>query len=193
MDKISVFGELLYIGLVAEKGRCKSKGIWKYGYKRNLYIHMTMLCKICECIQEETVSDKDSIILREFLKFWKTESDIRRFYPIKPQALEELMLKEFEIFEAFDKKKYNGSISRLMSAMIKDVLELLDKGIFVNKSKISMLLKALHNLPRYYLGRNIHTLCELSQPSIEYEEAIEYSLQNMDEEARQKYQVYIFQ
>lgn len=45
MDKYSVFGELLYIGFVCEKGRCRSSGLWKYGYKNILTKHINMLKK----------------------------------------------------------------------------------------------------------------------------------------------------
>jgi len=192
MDKKSVFGELLYIGLVVEKGRCKSKGIWNLGYKRTLIRHLTMLYEISECIQDEEVSKKDSIVLRKFIKLWETEMNIRKFYPIKKDVLIKLKQKEYNLLEPSKNKNNNHlKVSRLMSAIIKDTIELLNKPIFVNKRKVSMFLKASHNLPRYYLDQNAQTLCRLSQPSIEYKDAIEYCFTYMDEKARQKYQIFI--
>lgn len=49
MNIQDVIGELLYIGIVAEKGRCYEKG-WRFGYKRIIYKHVAALkekCMIC--------------------------------------------------------------------------------------------------------------------------------------------------
>lgn len=190
MDKILVFGELLYIGLVAEKGRCKSKGIWNLGYGTSLYNHMIMLFKLCTSIQKEGISNEDLMVLNEFIKFLETKTEFKEFYPIKPSILREIIVRDFKVFESSNGRS-NASINILMFSIIKDILNLLSKGIFVDKRKVSMLLRASHNLPRYYLGENNKTLCELSLPSIEYEDAIEYTFQNMDDEARQKYKSFI--
>ena len=42
MNIQDVIGELLYIGIVAEKGRCYKK-VWRFGYKRILYKHVAAL------------------------------------------------------------------------------------------------------------------------------------------------------
>lgn len=103
-----------------------------------------------------------------------------------------LKQKEYDLLESSKNKNNNHlKISRLISTIIKDTIELLNKPIFVNKRMVSMLLKASHNLPRYYLGQNDQTLCRLSLPSIEYKDAIEYCFAYMDEETRRKYQTLV--
>ena len=51
MEKNAVFGELLYIGLVFEKGRCKRSGIWNRSYIKSLKIHIGLLIEIAKCMQ----------------------------------------------------------------------------------------------------------------------------------------------
>ena len=53
MEKNAVFGELLYIGLVFEKGRCKRSGIWNSSYIKSLKIHIGLLIEIAKCMQKE--------------------------------------------------------------------------------------------------------------------------------------------
>lgn len=50
-----------------------------------------------------------------------------------------------------------------------------------------MLLRSLHNLPRPYLRNDIDTLCDLKQCSIREQDAIAYSVSNMDNRTKEKY------
>lgn len=54
-----------------------------------------------------------------------------------------------------------------------------------------MLLRALHNLPRVYLGSKEETLCNINHSSIECSDVLEYSFSNMDEVTKQKYKKYL--
>ncbi len=51
MTSQNVIGELLYIGIVAEKGRYY--GIrWKFGYKKTLRTHIIALSELQKCLQD---------------------------------------------------------------------------------------------------------------------------------------------
>lgn len=50
MTRQNVIGELLYIGIVAEKGRCYSRR-WKLGYKKTLRTHVIALNELQKCLQ----------------------------------------------------------------------------------------------------------------------------------------------
>ena len=47
-----IIGELLYIGLVAEKGRCYGVR-WQFGYKRNLKKHILALNELQKCLKQK--------------------------------------------------------------------------------------------------------------------------------------------
>lgn len=190
MEKYSLFGELLYIGFVCEKGRCKSSGLWKWGYKRILYKHIVMLKQIIQCILLEGITDQDVSVIKKFIELAQTERDIGKYYPISEHMINLLQECNYSIINSVDPKKCNNNINHLMDEITSEILKLLDKGIIVNKKKLSMLIRAVHNLPRVYLGNDKQTLCSLEQPAIDFRDAIEYSFSNMDKDTKQKYGQY---
>lgn len=78
-------------------------------------------------------------------------------------------------------------INRLMLEMVDDLLELLSKTGIIDKKRVSMLLKSLHNLPRCYLSENADTLFNLELPHISCEDAVSYSFNYLDESLKKKY------
>ncbi|MDQ2088217.1 hypothetical protein RBH29_17475 [Herbivorax sp. ANBcel31] len=190
MEKYSVFGELLYIGFVCEKGRCKSSGLWKWGYKKILYKHIVLLKHMIQCILVNKVTENDSYVLKKIVLLIQKEKHIGRYYPIKEEILTKLHECNYSIINSVDLGVSIKNINLLMSDIINEILELLDRGVFVDKKKITMLIRALHNLPRVYLKKNLQTICDLNQPSIEYKDAIQYAFSNMDENTKQKYKKY---
>lgn len=89
---------------------------------------------------------------------------------------------------------YNGEnnkiVNQLMDEMFLDLLAEIKKP-FMQKKKVGYLLRALHNLPRVYLGKNIETLCELNQEAISGQYAIEYAFMNMDSDMVKKYHKFL--
>lgn len=84
MEKYSLFGELLYIGFVCEKGRCTSGGLWKWGYKKILNKHVMLLKQMIQCILINEVTYNDAFVLKKFVELIKNENGIGRYYPMHP-------------------------------------------------------------------------------------------------------------
>ena len=80
MEKNAVFGELLYIGLVFEKGRCKRSGIWNSSYIKSLKIHIGLLIEIAKCMQKELSIEKDNYLLKTIYYEIKSDSILKNTY-----------------------------------------------------------------------------------------------------------------
>ena len=65
IEKNAVFGELLYVGLVFEKGRYRSNGIWKYAYSKSFKKNISLLREIAQCMQKEFKKEEDNIFIRK--------------------------------------------------------------------------------------------------------------------------------
>lgn len=171
-----IIGELLYIGIVAEKGRCYGVR-WKFGYKKVLKKHIWGLAELQKCLQS---SNSDVVLLiNNFVRLCNSNTEIGKLYFFSSKGDNELNIRR-------DGKNFNKT-NKLMEALFEDLKIELNR-LFIHKRKVYNLLCALHNLPRVYLGENKKTLCELKQQAICEEDAIKYSFQNMDDSMREKYQ-----
>lgn len=171
-----IIGELLYIGIVAEKGRCYGMR-WKFGYKRILKRHIIALSQLQKCLK---ISDKElsCSIINDFFVICEKNSEIAKFYNFSVKKIDELMLgKSYE------------KINQFMNELFCDLLKEINKPN-INKRKVYDLLCALHNLPRVYLGSEKETLCNLKQQAISEEDAIKYTFDNLDTSLRNKYKSY---
>lgn len=168
-----VIGELLYIGIVAEKGRCY--GIrWNGKYKRILKKHIFLLNGLLELISEEDVTKIESYI-NKFMYQCKNNEQIGKFYQFK-------VINNYKLTHGLCYTEINNMMKILFYDLMHEM-----KKMFVSKIKIYYLLCALHNLPRVYLGKNKDTLCCINQNVVTKEEAFEYTYQNMTVELRKKY------
>ncbi len=168
-----VVGELLYIGFVAEKGRCY--GIkWKSNYKKTLTNHIYLLKELLDLLIENDETHIDSQI-NNFINKCKENYEIGKFYNFKGNNM-----------DSFIHGLSYDEINCLIKMMLDDLLSELDK-IIVSKRKIYDLLCSLHNLPRVYLGKGKETLCDINQEAISVKDALEYSYKNMSIELREKY------
>ncbi len=189
MEKKSVYAELLYIGFVTEKGRCKSKGIWKIGYRKQLYCHMVVLNSISNCLNDDEITEKDAQAIKDLFSLCNSEKEIKTVYYTKGNLFEKAKQNNFKIITSNDLNKSNLIINKLLIEITSELLKLLEKKLFLNKQKIYMLIRAAHNLPRYYFNEKEETLCGLcTRISISYQDAVEFSFSNMDEETRLKYE-----
>lgn len=185
MEKNSVFGEILYVGLVFEKTRCKSSGLWKRSYVRNLYKHIDLLKKVAYCLQEPFSIEKDNGVLKEVCLKIKNDIKLKNYYPIR-EGFSENMHKD--IITDCDENLSNPIIIEFVIRMLEDLSAELKKGFHKDKEKICKLIFSLHNLPRVYLRKNNTTLCMLCQDGITTDLAITYSKLCMDEEMKRKYE-----
>lgn len=190
MEKYSVYGELLYLGFVYEKGRCVSRGLWRFGYRRKLYKHISMLKKIITCMLNANITQDDTLMIEQFAKFITKEREMGKYYPLTKQVQECFLISKYSLISSVDDSKNYKQVNNLMLSLVNEVLKQLE-NVAVNKRKVAMLLRALHNLPRVYLERNAITLCNINQPGIECSDALNYSFGNMDEATKRKYKGYI--
>ena len=169
-----VIGELLYIGIVAEKGRCYGTR-WKFGYKKNLKEHIIALNELQKCLQ---ITDEELLYrtIRNFIMLCEKNHEIGKFYSFSDKQIEKV-----KIVNGYER------VNRLINELFYDLLIEIKKT-YIHKRKVYDLLCALHNLPRVYLGNEKETLCNLMQHNISEEDAIKYSFSNMNSSMRKKYQ-----
>lgn len=173
MEKTAVLGELLYVGFVFEKGCCESSGIWHIGKRKSIFRHFCVLDLLVRSISSGEVNREDYEAVRRFVR---EDRAIGRHYPILEEYLHPEDNDVSGLMDSVDLEKVDPEINSLMRSMLAEVLVLLEKPIFVPRKRICALIKAVHNLPRVYLGSPGPTLCNLNQTSIEKEEALRYSL-----------------
>lgn len=178
MNIQNVIGELLYIGIVAEKGRCYGTR-WKFGYKKTLRRHIIALNELQMCLQSMDGKSVHTVI-EKFIAVCNENNEIGKFYNFSNKT----------ICDMYVGKSYNN-VNQLLNAMFFDLLREIKKP-YIRKRKVYDLLCALHNLPRVYLGKDKETLCELKQNAISEQDAIEYAFDNMSFDMKEKYQKFVF-
>jgi hypothetical protein len=158
--------EIIYIGLVAEKGRCYSTR-WTNKYRKVIKLHISGLRKILYLFLDDSNIDN---VLEEFRKICENETEIGKFY---------VNIAWREGVEWSDIKESHPKILRYMIQVLEEV-DLEVNKIFVNKKKVYILLNTLHNLPRVFFDENEETLCNMRYSPISEDEALEYAVANMN-------------
>lgn len=174
MNIQNVIGELLYIGIIAEKGRCYGTR-WKFGYKRTLRRHIIALNELQKCLQSHDEKVVYTVI-EKFVEVCNENHEIGKFYNFSNKQIGEIYL-----------GKSNKIVNQLINEIFLGLLTEIKKPC-IRKRKVYDLLCVLHNLPRVYLGKDKETLCELKQEAISEQEAIEYAFDNMSSDMKKKYQ-----
>jgi len=185
MEKHSVFGELLYIGLVYEKGRCRSDGIWKLTYTKSLKRHIELLKRIAQCMQNEFNIEEDNIFLEKVCCEIQCDAELNGYYPLN-KSLGKSDLDSYIITNCSNENKYD-LIIKFIIKLLEDILYELNKGLRKNKEKICRMIFSAHNLPRVYLSKKNDTLCLLHQDGITFSEALEFSKLSMNEDMLSEY------
>jgi hypothetical protein len=65
LRKINIYGEILYVGLVAEKGRVFSE-LWKYNYRKTLKLHVGLWQRILNRMTDNDYTKEDEQLLMDF-------------------------------------------------------------------------------------------------------------------------------
>lgn len=173
MNIQDVVGELLYIGIVAEKGRCYVRK-WKFGYKKTLYMHITALYDLQKCL---SLTDERAVstVIEKFVAVCKENYEIGKFYNFSGKITGELHVGINYI-----------AVNHLMDQLFLDLITEMKK-IGTRKRKVYGLLCVLHNLPGVYLGKDKETLCGLMQEAVSEQDAIEYAFENMSVDMQKRY------
>ena len=188
MEKNTILGELLYIGFVFEKGRCKPSGIWKRSYTRSLNWHIELLKEATECMQKRFQIEDDNIFLKKMCHEIQVDTILKNYYPFK-NVLNKMDTSEAIITYCQDEIQHIEIIN-LMLRLLEDILTELGRGLRKDKEKICKMLFALHNLPRVYLSKEADTLCLLGESGITPEDAFVYSKLSMDKDMLSSYRHY---
>jgi hypothetical protein len=185
IEKNAVFGELLYVGLVFEKGRYRSNGIWKYAYSKSFKKNISLLREIAQCMQKEFKKEEDNIFIRKIYNEIKCDNILTVAYPFN-KVINDTNMENFIITDCNNENKHIKIII-FINKLLEDVLFELDRGLKKDKEKIGRLLFSLHNLPRVYLDKEAYTLCSLGQEGITVDNALEYSKMSMSKEMLSNY------
>ena len=187
MEKNAFFGELLYIGFVIEKCRCRSSGFWKRRYNKTLITHLRILKKLAERLNHVSISSQDYGVLQEFTEVCKNNPNIGKYYNFSPCISTKIQESDDTLLSYVDYSSDN-QINKLIIDLIDDALFYLNEKIFINKKRIYYLIRSLHNLPLYYVKENQSLIGSCRTPTSK-KVALEssFSIVNMDDETRIKY------
>ena len=165
MSNEKMICKILYIGIVAERGRCY-KRIWNIGYKRTLKIHINSLLEVSKLLNDTSNS---RLVLEEFLCTCYKNKEIGKFYNAY----------NFKYIESVKNESYSyQKVNELIYVLLLEVANQLNKFI-VNKMKVYMLLNMLHNLPKVYFAEIKDDSDEFKKMSIEVKDAIDYLMCNI--------------
>lgn len=183
MTRQDVIGELLYIGFVAEKGRCYGQR-WKIGYKKTVKKHIHMLYRLSDlmCNDREDIN----LVMIDFVKLCDNSTAIGKFYPIADSIKTQIYSQGVN----WEEGGYNyNNIDKLIQVLMDDLLQSINK-FKVNKKEVYNIFRVLHNLPRVYLGDEKQTFCNLNQRKISEHDAMEFARLNMEGRYKERYSQY---
>lgn len=187
MEKYTTLSELLYVGLVFEKGRCKSSGVWKMSYRKSLLNHIELLYKIAICMISDSTLEEINSLLQDILTQIKKNSILRLHYPITAHSIS-IWEKDEWIITYVEKRNDCIGVYNLMVYLLEDLLTELKKTFRKDKKRVSMIITSLHNLPRVSLDASYETLCNLKMDGVSPGEVLEYANLSMDSDAKIRYQ-----
>ena len=177
-----VIGELLYIGIVAEKGRCYGK-MWNVRYRKILKSHIEILSELLNSMFKDKIEINELMI--KFIKVCSRNTEIGKFYKFSDSIKKQLDSKEI------DWKRGESNyieVDKLMILLMEELLGEVNKFI-LNNRRIYYLLNVLHNLPRVYLGKKKETMCRIRQNSISEKDALLYAFQNMNASDKERFSI----
>ena len=189
MEKNAILGEILYIGLVFEKGRCNASGIWKRTYIQNLSKHIRLLKEVSECMKNSFQIVEDNILLKKVCNEILDDENLKKHYPFC--GFEEVIKSNEKIITECREENKCNEIVDFINQLLGDILLELGKGIRKDKQKIIKMIFSAHNLPRVYLSKDISTLCLMGRYGIGPEEALKYAKLSMDEGMMIKYNSFL--
>jgi len=189
MSKNNFYAEILYVGLVAEKGRAFSE-LKKFNYRKSLRLHVALWKRILIRMQEIEYTDEDEQLFKHIIEFCKSRKEIGKYYLPKINLISE---NEQQIKSEIEKTSNNEEdlvILNFMNDLMSELVELLKPKIFINRKAVYFTIRALHNLPRFFLNNPCTYIFELQNVFASFQEVIEYSFGNMDLEMKNRYLKY---
>lgn len=174
MDIQEIIAEIIYIGIVAEKGRCYN-AYWSFAYKKTLKLHIKSLYKLSLLLDKPSLDAVSAV--NEFISLSSSHPEISRFYSFQKERI-------FVTDITISHKKFRRAFC-VLKILFSDLLDELNKCL-PNKEKVYYMLNALHNLPRVYFNGG-KSLCGISKCHINENEALTYSFLDLNSTLRQNY------
>ncbi|MFD0589135.1 hypothetical protein ACFQZE_14125 [Paenibacillus sp. GCM10027627] len=189
MKKNNVYAEILYIGFVAEKGRAYSE-IWKFNYRKTLKIHVAMWQRILMRMSDTAYTKDDEQLLRDFSELCKKRKNIGKWYDTRFDSFLEIEQQINTYIKNVHNTKEGIVIISLMNDLVLELTQLLKPKLLVDRNKIHLTIRALHNLPRFFLQNPQTYVYELKSVALNFHDVIEYSFGNMNHEMKDRYVKY---
>lgn len=186
MNKNNIYGELLYIGLVAEKGRV-FHGIWKLNYRKTLRMHVAILQRIVIRMSDSRYTNEDEQLLREFIELCEKRKDLGEYYTTLIESFSKIESHIPHLTENVDHTQEDTVIINLINDLLLELTELLKPKLIINRKKVHLVIRVLHNLPRFFLKNPQTYIYGLKNVALKFHEAIEYSFGNMNQGMKNRY------
>lgn len=186
MTKNSVYGEILYMGLVTEKGRVYSE-LWKYNYRKALKIQVALWQRILRRMMDNKYTEEDVQLLKDFIELCKNRKEIGEYYRPQINSFSEIEQLINSGIEQSHNSKEDIVILNFMNDLVLELVELLKPKIFVNRNQVHLVIRALHNLPKYFLQNPQTDIYGLKNVATDFQNVIEYSFGNMDQSMKNRY------
>ena len=189
LGKNNIYAQILYRGFVCEKGRVYSR-LWKYSYRSILELQVDLWKKVLSRMADNTYTKEDSDLLKHFIKLCEDKKEIGEFYNIHADFLSEI---EKSIDSSIGKVSNCNEeiiIINFMNDLVTELADLLKHKLFVDKKGVHLIIRTLHNLPRYFLDNSKTFIHDLKDMAIDFRSAIDYSFGNMNQEMKARYEKY---
>ncbi len=175
----------MYIGFVAEKGRVYSQ-IHKYSYRKMLKIQVEHWNRMIVRMKESKWSDEDENAIRDFINFLINEEKIGKFYNVESAKKTDYKKRVDSMYKINIHEKQEKIIINFMECLVKELIELLKPRFMVGKNQIHITIRALHNLPKYFLYGS-KTFVHLNETVADFHDIIMDAIHNMDESTKLRY------
>lgn len=142
---------------------------------------------------DNTYTEEDADLLKYFIELCRDKREIGKYYNVKTDFLCEISEIEKSIdsgMNGVDNCNEGMIIINFMNDLVTELAVLLKHKLFVDKKRIHLIIRTLHNLPRYFLDNSKTFIHDLKGMSIDFCSAIEYSFGNMDQEMKARYEKY---
>ncbi|TYQ13257.1 UNVERIFIED_CONTAM: hypothetical protein Cloal_4323 [Acetivibrio alkalicellulosi] len=146
--------------------------------------------KILSRMEDNKYTEKDSDLIKYFIKLCKDKKEIGCFYNIHDDFLFKFEKSIGTNIDISSNCVEGSIIINFMNDLVTELADLLKHKLFVDRKRIHLIIRTLHNLPRYFLDNPKTLVHDLKHMGIDFRSAIDYSFGNMDQEMKVRYEKY---
>jgi len=139
--------------------------------------------------------EEEHRLFQDFIRLCGSNGEIGKHYPLQPDSL--ALIERLSSahsgsgIEQAASTRESMVILELMDELVAELRKLLKARLFVKWYQIHVVLRALHNLPRYFLHPTATGLFGIKNASVDFRHAIDYAMDNMDQSMRSRYKKYL--